>query len=50
MALGKNFQERTRRVEEIARSEMVALMCTEADPLRRHGALLVAHELDRRGH
>ena len=49
MAQEPTFLEGIGQVEEMARSEMVALMCTEAEPLQCHRALLAAHELDRRG-
>ena len=49
MAQEKTFQDRVRQVERMAEDSHIALMCTEADPLRCHRTLLVSQELASRG-
>ena len=49
MAQEKTFQDGVRQVEQMAENSHVALMCTEADPLRCHRTLLVSQELASRG-
>ena len=49
MAQGKTFQGAIGQVEQMAEDSHIALMCTEADPLRCHRTLLVSQELTSRG-
>ena len=49
MAQEKTFQDAIRQVEQMAEDKRIALMCTEADPLRCHRTLLVSQELASRG-
>ena len=49
MAQEKPFQDAIRQVEQMAEDGHIALMCTEADPLRCHRTLLVSQELASRG-
>ena len=49
MAKEKTFQDAIRQVEQMAEDKRIALMCTEADPLRCHRTLLVSQELASRG-
>ena len=49
MAQEKRFQDAIRQVEQMAEDSNVALMCTEADPLRCHRTLLVSQELASKG-
>ena len=43
------FREGLQRVLHGAREHRIALMCAEKEPLHCHRALLIGHELDRRG-
>ena len=49
MAQEKTFQDGVRQVEQMAENSHIALMCTEADPLRCHRTLLVSQELASKG-
>ena len=49
MAREPAFPKALERVERLADAGLVALMCTEADPLQCHRTLLVASELHGRG-
>ena len=49
MAQEKTFQDGVRQMEQMAENSHIALMCTEADPLRCHRTLLVSQELASRG-
>ena len=49
MAQEKTFQDAIQQVEQMAEDSHIALMCTEADPLRCHRTLLVSQELASRG-
>ena len=49
IAQEKTFQDAIRQVEQMAKDSHIALMCTEADPLRCHRTLLVSQELASRG-
>ena len=49
MAQEKTFQDSLQQVEQMAEDSRIALMCTEADPLRCHRTLLVSQELASRG-
>ena len=49
MALEPPFRRGLERVLEMAGERRVALLCTEADPLRCHRTLLVAHRLEPMG-
>ena len=49
IAQEKTFQDAIRQVEQMSENSQIALMCTEADPLRCHRTLLVSQELAGRG-
>ena len=49
LALTPQFRDGLERILRGAEEHCVALMCAEKEPLHCHRALLVGHELDRRG-
>ena len=49
LARTPGFQDGLLRVQRGAKDYRVTLMCAESEPLHCHRALLVGHELDRRG-